>query len=120
MKIEVKIAKIEMSIEKECSCCHRMKPLAEFGANPRTRDLFVNCEMCRAWLRAKPRIGRLVLDHDGITWKVDAYTHHPEYPYTLRRYVNGEVRAEWLTNETTVKAMLLRARKEPDRVKEQS
>lgn len=64
----------------------------------------------------QPRIGKLGLDWDGLTWKVAAYTNHPVYPYTLRRYYHGRMIAEWLADEVTVKILLERARKEPQRV----
>lgn len=120
MKINMRVAKIELKVEKECNGhCHKMKPLTDFGINPRTGDLYATCKVCRAYLRSKPRIGRLALDWDGLTWKVDAYTNHPEYPYMLRRYAKGEMVAQWLTDEATVKTCLERARKEPQRVHSQ-
>lgn len=53
-------------INKECSCCHKMKPVSEFSANKRAKDgLQCKCKECDSKRRSKKRRKILIKNYDN-------------------------------------------------------
>ena len=112
LKVKLSVGNVELSITRECNYCGRMKPLDQFGTNPRTQQTYSMCIFCRAKKVSARFVGRHIVDSSGRRWLVKGYMdnidHRVQYPYTCHS-VDGQFTI-WHTDEANVRAGAKRAK----------